>query len=229
MSGDLRHIGIIMDGNGRWASARSLPRTAGHLAGLKALRKASLGAIRYHIPYLTLYCFSTENWKRPHDEVNYLMGLFASKIHGELSFYRANGIQIKLLGDISRLPEEAQKGIQKTIDDTSSFTSLTIQLAINYGGQDEICRAANKAIAEGCTVLTPEIIRSHFDNPDIPPVDIIARSAGELRLSGFLLFDSAYAEFVFYDKLWPNWDEDMIGTIVSDYNTRVRRYGGLSK
>ncbi len=225
--GEILHLGLIMDGNGRWAKKRHLPRTAGHLAGLKALKKVTLGAINEGIKYLTLYCFSTENWKRPSDEVNYLMGLFSEKIYGELPFYNKNGIKLLTIGDISILPEDARFSIENAVKATESNNSIILQLAINYGGQDEICRAVNKAIKEGITEITPEVIRGYFDNPEVPPVDVIARSAGEIRLSNFLLFDSAYSEFIFYDKLWPDWDDSDIALIKEEYSSRTRRFGGV--
>jgi undecaprenyl diphosphate synthase len=218
-----------MDGNGRWAAKRGLPRTVGHLAGLKSLRKVLLGSIKHHIPYVTLYCFSTENWARPAAEVNYLMALFAEKISGELAFFNENGIKVLCTGAISTLPDTVKKSISMTEDETENNLTLTLQLAINYGGQDEICQAANRAIKDGVTQLTPTILRSYFSHPAVPPVDMIARSAGEKRLSNFLLFDSAYAELGFYEELWPDWDENMIEKITIDYDNRERRFGGLGK
>ncbi len=224
---ELKHIGIIMDGNGRWASKRGLPRTVGHLSGLKSLRKVLLGSIKFNITYLTLYCFSTENWKRPSDEVNYLMGLFADKIYGELQFFNKNGIKVLCLGNVSALDEKIQKSIKMVEAETDKNTTLTLQLAINYGGQDEICEAINAGIKKGVTEFNPTLLRSFFQHPEVPPVDIIARSAGEMRISNFLLFDAAYAEFAFFDELWPDWDEKMVEKIVIEYNNRDRRFGGL--
>ncbi|MBR1938197.1 MAG: di-trans,poly-cis-decaprenylcistransferase [Spirochaetales bacterium] len=226
---DNLHIGLIMDGNGRWASGRHLPRTAGHLAGLKALKRVALGAINNNVRYLTLYCFSTENWKRPKDEVEYLMGLFSEKVIGELPFFNNNGIKILLLGDNSPLPEDAKVALDTVISETRNNDKLIIQLAINYGGQDEVCRAVNRAINKGIKNITPDVIRANFDNPEIPPVDVIARSAGEMRLSNFLLWDSAYAEFISYKKLWPDWDECDIVSIIEDFGKRNRKFGGLGK
>ncbi|MCR5731462.1 MAG: di-trans,poly-cis-decaprenylcistransferase [Sphaerochaetaceae bacterium] len=226
---DKLHIGLIMDGNGRWASSRHLPRTAGHLAGLKALKKVALGAIKNNVGYLTLYCFSTENWKRPKMEVDYLMGLFSEKVIGELPFFNNNGIKLLFLGDMEPLPEDAKKALNQVIDETKNNGKLIIQLAINYGGQDEVCRAVNRALSKGITLITPEVIRSNFDNPEVPPVDVIARSAGEMRLSNFLLWDSAYAEFISYKKLWPDWDECDIVSIIDDFGKRNRKFGGLGK
>ncbi len=223
-----QHIGFIMDGNGRWAKKRFLPRTAGHLAGLKALKKVILGCISEGVRYVTLYCFSTENWKRPKDEVDYLMGLFSEKIMGELPFYNKNGIRLLTLGDTSVLPADAAESLEQAVRATEHNSTIVCQLALNYGGQDEICKAVNRAIREGVEEITPAVIRAHFDNPWVPPVDLIARSAGEKRLSNFLLFDSAYAEFVFCDKLWPDWCEDDVVSIISEYNSRVRKFGGLA-
>ena len=219
------HLGLIMDGNGRWAKMRHLPRTAGHLAGLKSLKKVVLGAINQNVKYLSLYCFSTENWKRSEEEVKYLMSLFSSKIYGELPFYNENGIRILTLGDLSPLPEDAKKAIADTIRATENNSVITVQLAINYGGQSEICQAVGRAVADGVTEFTPEILRSYFEHPEIPPVDVIARSAGEIRLSNFLLYDSAYAEFIFCDKLWPDWNEEDVAFVLKEYAHRVRRFG----
>ncbi len=224
-----KHIGFIMDGNGRWAKARLMPRTAGHLAGLKALKKVIKGCVEEGVSYVTLYCFSTENWTRPKDEVDYLMGLFSEKIMGELPFYNDNGIRLLTLGDISVLPEDARKALLEAVEATKGNNRITVQLAINYGGQDEICRAVNAALAEGITKITPEVIRAHFDNPDVPPADLIVRSAGEKRLSNFLLFDSAYSEFVFYDKLWPDWGAKDVSAAIDEYNSRTRKFGGVKQ
>lgn len=228
MANELVHLGLIMDGNGRWAKRKGLPRTAGHLQGLKALKKVVKGCIDENIPYLTLYCFSTENWKRPEAEVKYLMALFTNKVYGELGAMNEMGVSIRFLGNREGLPKEALVNLDKAVAESAHNTKLTLQLAINYGGYDEITRAVNKLIKEGKTEITPEMIRSKFDNPDIPVVDFIARSAGEFRLSNFLLFDSAYAEFGFYEELWPEWDERMIKRIKEDYLNRTRRFGGLA-
>ncbi len=223
----LVHLAIIMDGNGRWAKKRNLPRAVGHLEGLKSLKKVLVGSINEGIKYLSLYCFSTENWKRPKEEVDYLMALFSNKIYGEIKTYNKLGVQIRFLGKRDGLPQKALDALDRAVEETKSNTALTLQLAINYGGQDEIARAVNKLISEGCKEVTPELIRSKFDNPDIPAADFIVRSAGEERLSNFLLFDSAYSELGFYDKLWPDWDEAMIKTVKEDYLKRERRFGGL--
>lgn len=223
----LRHIGIIMDGNGRWAQKNGLPRSVGHLKGLKSLKNVVLGAVKHNIPYLTLYCFSTENWTRPSEEVNYLMGLFSEKLYGEIDFFQKNNIKLIVLGKYNELSKVIQEKVIRTETETKDNTGMTLQLAINYGGQQEICDAVNKAIKCGEKELTPELLRSYFYHPEVPPVDLILRTAGEYRISNFLLFDSAYAEFLFIDEFWPDCDEKLIEKIIIDYNNRVRRFGGV--
>ncbi len=223
------HIGLIMDGNGSWAAKRSLPRAAGHLEGLKVCKRIVKYASQLGIEYLTLYVFSTENWKRPDQEVGYLMNLLAKKLPGEMDFYVQNNIRIRVRGDISSLPEDAQKGIQYTLDKTASCTGTTVVLCINYGGQDEISRAATRcALEKPNAKITVEDISAHLDNPDIPAPDMIARSAGEHRLSNFMLWDSAYAEFLSIEALWPDWDKKEIDLIIEELGKRTRKFGGLA-
>jgi undecaprenyl diphosphate synthase len=222
------HLGIIMDGNGRWAQNRSLPRTAGHLEGLKALKKVLKEASSVGIGFVTFYVFSTENWKRSKQEVSYLMSLLVSKLHGELSFYNRNDIRILVRGDVGRLPPAVAKVVRETEAATAGNRGICCILAINYGGQDEICRAVNRCLAENDKrTVTCEEIRAHLDLPDIPPVDMIVRSANERRLSNFLLWDSAYAELGFYEKLWPDWNEEDVRRVCADFAGRVRKFGGI--
>lgn len=216
-----------MDGNGRWATKRNLPRTAGHYEGIKSLKKVVLACLKYEIRYLSLYCFSTENWKRSEIEVKYLMGLFSDQILNSVPFCNENGVSIRITGDLDMLNPKIKQKASEAIEKTKDNNLLILNLLINYGGQDEIIRAVNKAINNGTTALTKDTIRNYFDNPDIPPPDIIARSAGEYRLSNFLLYDSAYAELMYYDTLWPDWDEKMIEIIFKDYQNRKRKFGGI--
>ena len=222
------HIAIILDGNGRWAKAKGMPRSYGHVVGCDNLEKMCTYINEIGVKYLTVYAFSTENWKRPASEVNYLMALFTNKVYGEIKAISSLGVQVRLLGNRSALPEAALKALDRTREETKNNDKLILQLAINYGGHDEIVRAVNSLIKDGIKEVSAELIRSRFDNPDIPPVDFIVRSAGEERLSNFLLFDSAYSELGFYDKLWPDWDEDMIKTVKQDFLKRTRRFGGLT-
>ena len=222
------HIGLIMDGNGRWATKRSLPRAAGHLEGLKAAKRVALAAIKLKIDYLTFYVFSTENWKRPGQEVNYLMSLLAKKLPGELSMLRENGMRILFRGNIDALPEDARQGVLKTVEQTKDNDKLTVVLAINYGGQDEIARACNRFIEKNPgKPITIEDIEKNLDQPEVPAPDMIARSAGELRLSNFMLWDSAYAEFLPIDDLWPDWGEKQLQMCLDALSKRVRKFGGL--
>ena len=224
------HLGLIMDGNGRWATRRSLPRTAGHLEGIKAVKRVIAAAIKYNVEYVTLYAFSTENWKRPDQEVNYLMGLLARKLPGELPFCQENGMRILVRGNFDALPEDARKGLLKVIEGTKDCDRITVILAINYGGQDEIARACNRFIEKNPgKPITVKDIENNLDLPQIPAPDMIARSAGEMRLSNFMLWDSAYAEFLSIDDLWPDWGEEQIRMCIDALSKRVRKFGGLVK
>ena len=224
------HLGLIMDGNGRWATQRSLPRAAGHLEGLKAAKRVVLAAIKLKIDYLTLYVFSTENWRRPSQEVKYLMGLLAKKLPGEMALYKDNGIRILFRGDIDALPDDAKAGVLKTVEETKDGKALTVVMAINYGGQDEIKRACNRFIENNPgKPITIDDIQRNLDQPDVPAPDMIARSAGELRLSNFMLWDSAYAEFLALDDLWPDWGEEQLKKCLDALSARVRKFGGLAK
>lgn len=226
------HVGFIMDGNGRWAQKRALPRAAGHLEGLKACRRVIAAAAEYGIRYVTLYVFSTENWRRPAQEVSYLMGMLASKIHSELEFYRTHDIRILVRGDISHLPTAPREALEATVRETSSAAGMTCILAINYGGRDEIVRAVRESLASGKIVtpedVTEEMISTALSLSAVPDPDIVVRSAGEKRLSNFLLWQIAYAELAFYDKLWPDWDSEDVKIVCNDFASRTRRYGGLS-
>ncbi len=226
----LTHLAIIMDGNGRWAKARNLPRTAGHLAGLKALKKIIIASMKSEVKFLSLYAFSTENWRRPESEVKYLMNLIASKLPGELKFYKKEQIRILVRGNKAKLPTETRQAIEKVEEATKDYNNITVILCINYGGHDEIVESVKEIIKDNpSTEITPQTIREHMQYSDIvPTVDMIVRSAGEKRLSNFLLWESAYAELGFYDKLFPDWDESMINTVIEDYKTRIRKFGGIA-
>lgn len=224
------HLGLIMDGNGRWATQRSLPRAAGHLEGLKACKRVVLAAKKLGIQYLTMYAFSTENWSRPDQEVNYLMGLFAKKLPGEMKFYHENGIRILVRGDLEKFPKEVLDGINTTMEGTKDCKDITVVIAANHGGQDEIARACNRFMQKNPgKEITVKDIRENLDVPQIPDPDLIARSAGEFRLSNFMLWDSAYAEFLSIEKLWPDWGEEELQLCLDALSKRVRKFGGLVK
>ena len=225
---ELVHLACIMDGNGRWAQKKGLKRIKGHEEGAYAAERVAKGCIAYGIRFLTLYCFSTENWKRPKEEVDYLMGLLANQVKANIPKFNKLDIQIVLLGDREGIPSSALKGLDKAINETKDNKTLTVQLAINYGGRDEIRRAINKALSMGVTNFENDTLLDYLDNPFIPEPDMIVRSAGEERLSGFMLYQSNYSEFAFFDKLWPDWDEGMVKEIVDIYNNRVRKFGDIS-
>ncbi|MDR2177928.1 MAG: di-trans,poly-cis-decaprenylcistransferase [Treponema sp.] len=228
------HLGIIMDGNGRWAKSRGQSRPQGHLEGLKAAKRIVKAASDRGISYLTLYTFSTENWKRDVEEVNFIMSLVRRHLRGELNFYRENGIRIRHAGDSSRLPQDIAAELRRACEDTRDFKGTQVVLALNYGGRDEIVRAVNRALAaagpvpaDDKTGFTETMLRSCLDNPDVPDPDLIIRTAGEFRVSNFLLWEAAYAEYYISGKFWPDFSEEDLETALACYAARDRRYGGL--
>ena len=221
----LRHIGIIMDGNGRWAQRRGQLRTQGHLEGLKAAKRVVRAASVFGVSYLTLYTFSTENWKRAAEEVGFIMGLVKQYLRGELDFYRENRIRIRHAGNREGLPRDILWELDKACEDTRDFDGLQVILALNYGGRDEIVRAVNKLISGG-EAVTAEKIGLCMDNPDVPDPDLIIRTAGEFRTSNFLLWEGAYAEYYISGKLWPDWTGEDLTEAIRVYENRERRFGG---
>jgi undecaprenyl diphosphate synthase len=226
------HVGIIMDGNGRWARSRGLPRTEGHRHGLDTAKRIVKCAEDIGIRFLSLFSFSTENWKRAEEEVSYLMFLIRDHLMKELDFYRRNEIRVVHSGDIDGLPPEVGEEIREVARDTAGFDKLTVNLAINYGGRDEIVRACNRAInsasERGATPkrIDANAISSFLDHPELPDPDLLIRTAGELRISNFLLWQAAYAELFFSDKYWPDWTEDDLREAVAAFSARDRRFGG---
>ena len=220
------HIAIIMDGNGRWAKQRNLPRTSGHKEGLEIAKKIVKAAKEVGVKYITLYTFSTENWKRTQEEVGYLMGLIKNHLRAEFKFYKENDIRVKHIGNLSGLPQDIQDEINSTIEECKDFNSLTVVLAINYGGKDEISRAINKAKSEN-KEINENNFTEFFDLPEMPDVDLIIRTGGEKRLSNFLLWHGAYAELDFVDTLWPDYNEECFYQSIKEFQKRNRRFGGL--
>ncbi|MEE3411747.1 MAG: polyprenyl diphosphate synthase [Treponema sp.] len=222
-----KHVAIIMDGNGRWAQQRGRARTAGHKEGLEAAKRIVRAVADLGIKYVTLYTFSTENWKRTKDEVGYLMGLIKSHLRAEFEFYKENQIRVQHIGDLEGLPKDVQEEIVNAKKDTENFTGTTCVLAINYGSRDEITRAANKAIAAGKSRLEESDISLNCDLPELPDVDLLIRTGGEKRLSNFLLWQTAYAEFIFSDTLWPDYSVEEFKKDILDFENRNRRFGGI--
>lgn len=228
-----RHVAIIMDGNGRWAKKRFLPRKAGHVQGSRVAEQICEDAYNLGIEYLTIYAFSTENWARPKDEVDALMNLLRKYMKDSIERSSKNNMRVKVIGDISALDEDLQQSIRKLEEISAANTGLKFQVAINYGGRDEILRAVRKVgtkIAAG--ELKPEQIDeecfySHFDTAGMPYPDLLIRTSGELRTSNFLPWQLAYSEFYFTDVLWPDFNKNELKKAIDFYNGRERRFGGI--
>jgi undecaprenyl diphosphate synthase len=221
------HVGIIMDGNGRWAKSRGLPRTEGHREGLKTAKRIVQAAEDLGVKYLSFYVFSTENWKRATEEVGFLMGLIKQHLSAELAFYRSNRIRVLHSGDPGGLPSDIVAEIRKVVADTAAFDRMTVNLAINYGGRDEIVRAARRLAAAGAEA-SEAAFRASMDHPELPDPDLIIRTSDEMRFSNFLLWESAYAELWFTSKLWPDFGPEDLAEAIRAYRGRERRYGGAT-
>ena len=219
-----RHVAIIMDGNGRWAKKRHLPRVLGHQRGVEAVRRTVRAAGELGLEALTLYAFSTENWRRPEDEVSALMGLLKRFILSDLEEIAGNGVRLKIIGDYKAFSPDIVELLEGALARTAGNSRLTLVIALNYGSQDEIARAAAKAGAIGA--ITPETIEANLDTAGLPPLDLLIRTSGEVRLSNFLLWQAAYAEMVFLDVLWPDFTAEHLKTALDDFAARERRYGG---
>lgn len=219
-----RHVAIIMDGNGRWARKRHLPHAVGHKKGVDAVRRLVRAARGMGLEALTLYAFSTENWRRPEDEVSALMGLLKSFILSDLDEFAANNVRLRIIGDYRRLPADVVNLIDGALERTAANTGTTLVVALNYGSQDEIARAAAKAALQGA--ITPEAIEAELDTAGLPPLDLVIRTSGEVRLSNFLLWQAAYAELIFTDVLWPDYTPEHLQEALDEFARRERRYGG---
>lgn len=222
------HVAIIMDGNGRWAVRHGLIRTQGHNEGVHAAKRCVKSAIEFGIKYLSLYVFSTENWNRPAGEVDILFNLITNNLRKEEQFYVDNGIRVVHSGSKAEMAERVIEEIMWVETRTALFDNIVVNLAINYGGQDEIVRAVNRFYQEHdrSTLITAKDIRQHIDVPSLPNPDLIIRTGGERRLSNFLLWESAYAELYFSDKLWPDWQIEDLDMALQTYASRQRSFGG---
>ena len=221
------HVAITMDGNGRWATLRNHPRTFGHEEGLRTVKKIVKAASDLGIKYMTLYAFSTENWKRAESEVGFLMNLIHNHIIKELNFYTENGIKINHIGDLQKLPVMIQKDIKEAMDKTKDFTGMTVNLAINYGGRDELVRGIKKIVDNkiASEQIDEKLISKYLDMPESPDVDLLIRSGGEKRLSNFLLWHIPYAEQIYIDTLWPDYTKEEFYNNIEEYQKRNRRFG----
>jgi len=221
-----KHIAIIMDGNGRWAKKRGLKRTMGHEKGAQVVRDITTYCAKIGINYLTLYAFSTENWARPKLEVEYLMKLLEKFLENELKTLMENSIRFKAIGDLSKFSKSLQKTIKELEEKTSNNKNLTQVLALNYGSKDEILRAIKK-LNEQKLEVTQENFESCLDTAGFSSIDLLIRTSGELRLSNYLLWQSAYAELFFTNTLWPDFSSIELESIIEDFTKRQRRFGAL--
>jgi undecaprenyl diphosphate synthase len=220
-----RHVAIIMDGNGRWAKARGLPRAAGHRAGAEAARAVLRAAGEAGVECLTLYAFSSENWRRPAQEISDLTGLLRFYIQRELDSLHREGIRLVILGDHTAFESDVAKMVDKAVAKTAGNSRMTLAIALNYGARAELVRAARLAAEKG--EIDEAAIEAGLDTAGLPPLDLVIRTSGEHRLSNFLLWQAAYAELLFVDTLWPDFDGEALRAAFADYARRERRYGGL--
>ena len=223
---DLNHLAIIMDGNGRWAKAHAFARTKGHEKGAKVVEQICEFCIKEKIPNLTLYAFSTENWKRPKSEVDFLMKLLAKFLVEKEQTFIKNGINFKAVGDISKFSDDLKEKIENLQNSTQNCANLNLNLAINYGGRDEIVRTCNKILASNGEICESEI-SAKLDTARSGEVDLLIRTGGEKRISNFLLWQASYAELAFSDTLWPEFSGDELKEIIANFKGKNRRFGGL--
>lgn len=228
-----RHVAIIMDGNGRWAKRRGLPRTAGHAAGAENFRTIATYCKDIGLEYLTVYAFSTENWKRPAEEVSAIMGLLKKYLLEAISRMERDRVKMKFFGDLAPLPQELRELCARTEEISGHYDGVQVNVCLNYGGRDEILRAA-KAFAADCAAgetapgfLSEEAFGRYLFSAGVPDPDLVIRPSGEVRISNFLLWQSAYAEFYFTDVLWPDFSKDELHRALAAYQSRSRRFGGV--
>jgi undecaprenyl diphosphate synthase len=229
-----RHVAIIMDGNGRWAAERGLPRTEGHRHGVDAVRRAVRAVMELGLDHLTLFSFSSENWTRPASEIQFLFGLLRNFIRRDLADLHANGVRVSVIGEREGLPKDILGLIEEAERLTAGNRRLRLVVAFNYGARNEIARAVRRIAAKVAageidpTTIDETTVAANLDTAGIPDPDLIIRTSGELRLSNFLLWQAAYAELVFLPVFWPDFDKKDLETAIGEFATRVRRYGGLA-
>lgn len=230
---NIKHIAFIMDGNGRWAKKRDLPRSLGHREGCKRIKDITLACIDFKLEVMSIFCFSTENWKRSKSEIDYLFNLLKIFFEKEIDELDERGVKVVTLGDLSRLPLETQNVIYKAKERTKNNKNFILNICLNYGGKDEIVRAVKDvAIAlENKTLnkddINEKVFESFMESHELPPVDVMVRTSGEQRISNYMLWEIAYAELVFVDEHWPDFKKENLRRVIEIYNTRDRRFGGV--
>jgi len=225
-----RHIAFIMDGNGRWAKKRGLPRIYGHAKGVKTVENVINLSKEFGIPFITLYAFSTENWKRPKEEVEFLMELLREYLKSNLERFKRENIRVSFIGRRDRIPQETLRWMEKTEEETKYCSAIWVFVAVDYGGRDEIIRAINKLLKEGKKEIDETTFRNYLDfPPEVPEPDLLIRTAGERRISNFLLWHIAYTELYFTDTLWPDFGREDFVKALEDFSKRKRKFGGLDE
>jgi undecaprenyl diphosphate synthase len=225
-----RHVAIIMDGNGRWATSRGLPRLAGHRAGTENLRRIIRASVEFGVKYLTIYAFSTENWGRPQDEIEGLLHIIEDVIEHELNELHHEGVQLRHIGHLDRLPPTLQEKVLAAVEITKNNQRLTLNVAFNYGGRDEITCAIRDMIADGVKAeeVSPELVDRYLFTSGVPDPDLIIRTSGEMRVSNFLIWQGAYSEWYFTPRYWPDFDREEFHKALVEFGRRDRRYGRVS-
>lgn len=224
---DLKHVAIIMDGNRRWAKEKSLPSAVGHKKGVEALKNTLRACNDFGIKYLTVYAFSTENWNRKQEEVDFLMELVALTLTNELSEMHNEGVQIRFIGDLSKLSDKLQVILANAVETTKNNDGVILQIALNYGARDEITNAIKSIVSKNISVdnITPELISNALYTAGIPDPDVLIRTGGEQRISNYLLWQIAYSEIIILDEYWPEFGKDLLAKSVIEFGGRHRRYG----
>ncbi len=224
---NLQHVAIIMDGNRRWAKERNLPTAVGHKKGVDALKATLRACNDFGIKYLTVYAFSTENWNRQQEEVDYLMELVAITLTNELAEMHKEGVQINFIGDLTRFSDKLQKILANAVETTKNNNGVVLQIALNYGARDEITNAVKQVVASGIKQdeITPELISNYLYTANIPDPDLLVRTGGEQRISNYLLWQIAYSEIVIKNEFWPEFGKDLLADVIFEFGKRQRRYG----
>ncbi|MBQ7764072.1 isoprenyl transferase [bacterium] len=222
---DLKHIAIIMDGNRRWAKERNLPSAVGHKKGVDALKATMRACDDFGIKYLTVYAFSTENWNRKPEEVNFLMDLLGQTLKNELKEMHENNVVISFIGDTTKLSDNLQKILANAVETTKNNTGVNLQIAFNYGSRAEIVKAVQDIVNSGVKEITEDVISKHLYTSNIPDPDLLIRTGGEMRVSNYLLWQIAYSEFIVLPEFWPDFDKQKLAECVEEFNRRNRRYG----
>lgn len=222
---DLKHVAIIMDGNRRWAKEKGLPSVVGHKKGVDALKATMRACDDFGIKYLTVYAFSTENWNRKPEEVNFLMDLLGQTLKNELKEMHENNVVISFIGDTTKLSENLQKILTNAVETTKNNTGVNLQIAFNYGSRAEIVKAVQDIVNSGVNEITEDVISKHLYTSNIPDPDLLIRTGGEMRVSNYLLWQIAYSEFIVIPEFWPEFDKQKLAECVEEFNRRNRRWG----